>query len=161
MAWLVNASHLLDEVLAGLLGDDVALQGALQSLRLAGLADVSAEHVTFNPLPASLARRRLDEEQRRRLAVMATMVVDHAFGFDPDDPRTWSGCSELMPHALAVVEHTSSVDTAIAAGATLLNSAGHWLYRMGRFGEARELLDRALTIGYRVFGEDNPRRFES
>src|SRR5439155_1504270 len=70
---------------------------------------------------------------------------------------TWAQSGALLPHAMAAVEFVQQTDVTIAAVATLLNQVGQCLFKSARFEQARLAFDRALSVGYQIYGESNPR----
>src|SRR5205823_119405 len=116
---------------------------------------------------------RLGLDERTDWSYRAVMLVDSAFVFDPQQSATWPRCLELAPHAIAAVNNLGDtarlgadpIETgqagpsraALAAGVRLLNRVGHFLLDQARYLEAQAALERALTLGYQVYGQTNPR----
>ena len=155
--WLANGAEVVGGSLAGTVSEPFYLDEALGALLQFSLIDVNYETISIHRIVAALARSRMSYQLRTDSAQKALRLMDASFNFDTADPRTWPTSAAMLPHALAAVEHAQQTDVTVAAAATLLNRVGQCLFRSGRYEQARVALDRGLAIGYRIYGEDNPR----
>jgi Flp pilus assembly protein TadD len=80
----------------------------------------------------------------------AATAFEQALAVDPDHAPTlnylgymWADRGERLDHALALVERAVSLEPNNGA---YVDSLGWVLYRLGRFGEAREHLERAARL---------------
>ena len=72
---------------------------------------------------------------------------------DAEAHERWSEFETLVPHVEAALEH---LDGPEAVSGRLLNHVGIYLTEVARPGEARGVLERALTINEAVYGPDHP-----
>ena len=146
---------------AGVVGDTVGdpgfLDEAIGALLRYSLIDLRHDTIFMHRIVGALARNRLSHEQRTDCSHKALRLMDSAFQFDANDPRTWPTSAAMLPHALAAVDYAQQTDVTVATAAVLLNQIGQCLFRCARYEQARVAFDRALAIGYRIYGESNPR----
>jgi tetratricopeptide (TPR) repeat protein len=156
--WLVAGADALGDPLALTVGHALYLDESIAALLRYSLIEVNAHRaISMHTIVSALARDRLSHEQRTEWSHRALRLMEASFSFDGNDPRTWSQSAAMLPHALAAVEFAQQTDVTVAAAAALLNQIGQCLYRAARYEEARVAFDRALSIAYRIYGENNPR----
>lgn len=155
--WLAAGADRVGETLAGTVGNPIFLDEALGALLRYSLIELQNDAISMHRIVGALARNRLSHEQRTDYSHKALRLMDGAFQFEPSDPRTWATSAAMLPHALAAVEYAQQTDVTVAAAAVLLNRVGQCLFRSARYEQARVALDRALAIGYQIYGEFNPR----
>ncbi len=156
-SWLTVAPDLLGDTLGSTVASPAYLDEAVGALMRYSLVDVKGSIISMQPVVGALGRQRLSHDQRTEWAHKALRMMDRAFRFDANDPRTWSASAAMLPHAMAAVEYAQHTDVTIAAAATLLNQVGQCLFKTARYEQARVALDQSLAIAYRIYGEENPR----
>lgn len=156
-AWLTAGERVLVEPLATTVREFGFLQEALRGLADFSMIDLAGAQMTIDETVASFIRGRLNHQEFAEHAHLALRLMDSAFRFDGNDPRTWSEGMAMLPHALSAVEHAQHTDVTVAASASLLNQVGQCLFRHGRYDQARAILDKALELAYRIYGEQNSR----
>jgi tetratricopeptide (TPR) repeat protein len=144
------------EPLRSTLKDLQAMQRALEMAQSFGLARLDEDSVTIDPLLARLRRRRMVPEERRECVKIALSLTHDLFHFDNYDTKTYRDCAALVYHAISVAEEALAERVNQKESAELLNELGEFLLRQGRFGEAKEALDRALSVWEEVNGGDHP-----
>jgi Tfp pilus assembly protein PilF len=118
------------------------------------LVDVSDGDVSMHRLVQAVVRDRLpSDEDRRRWATIALRVVNEAFPDASDEIGTWDDCARVLPHALAVVALSESVEPEVAG--RMLNRVGLYLRGRGRFTEAQGVLERAAELLSAVRGPED------
>ena len=155
--WLANGAGVVGDTLTGTVGNPVYLDEAIAALLRYSLIDVRYDTISMHRIVGALARNRLTHEQRTDCSHKALRLMDSSFVFDANDPRTWAASAAMLPHALAAVDYAQQTDVTVAAAAVLLNRVGQCLFRSARYEQARIAFDQALAIGYRIYGETNPR----
>jgi tetratricopeptide (TPR) repeat protein len=164
-ALTTGLQHLPDD-LALTVADPLAFQRALDALTRFSLVEVHEEKeisledpraITLHRLVAALARDRLTEDQRRAFAGAAARLVASAFVFDSADPSTWPRAASLLPHALAAATHAQATGVPVEVTCGLLDQAGRYLNRFAQYDQAKDLLDRALAISRRAYGDESPK----
>ncbi len=155
--WLANGAGVVGDTLAGTVGNSVNLDEAIAALLRYSLVEVRYDTISMHRIVGALARNRLSHERRTDCSHKALRLMDSSFQFDANDPRTWAASAAMLPHALAAVDYAQQTDVTVAAAAVLLNRVGQCLFRSARYEQSRVAFDRALAIGYRIYGESNPR----
>ena len=135
----------------------MALDATLAWLLKFSLAESRDGQVLMHKLVGSLARDRLSHDQRTEWSHRALRLMESSFQFNADEPATWAQSAAMLPHAMSCVEHAQQTDITVAAAASLLNQAGQCLFKSGKYEAARSAFDRALEVGYRIYGDANPR----
>jgi len=163
---LVDSFQHLPEDLSMTVADHLALERAIGTLTQYSMIDVHTDEeapidrrqiLTLHRLVAALARDRLNEDERRQWAGAAARVVAHAFLFDSADPFSWPKAATLLPHALAAATHAQATGVPVEITCGLLDQAGRYLNRFARYDQAKDLLDRALAISRRAYGDESPK----
>src|SRR6266545_1574466 len=93
-----------------------------------------------------MQRESLSEMDHRNWAEIAVRIVNAAFRFDRNDVRTWTMCTQLLPHALTVSEHAQALQTADEVTGRLLNKLGGYLYKRAQFADAKSAFERVIAI---------------
>jgi Tfp pilus assembly protein PilF len=112
--------------------------------------------LSLHRLVAALARDRLDDDGRRLWAGVAARVAESAFAFDSQDASTWRRAATALPHALAAAHHAQATGVPVELTCGLLDRAGRFLNRFGQYGQAKDLLDHALALTRRAYGDESP-----
>ena len=138
------------------LTDTLAVNRAVDALRRYSLIDASPENaaLSVHRLVQTETRDRLSDEERKRWAEAAVQILNDALYYDSDNYRTWSNCAVLLPHAMAVVEHTRGIKCAIEQNSRLLNNVGFYLDGRAEFHEAENVFSLALAIQEASYGPD-------
>jgi Tfp pilus assembly protein PilF len=140
------------------LGDKFPLDAAIAELLRHSLVEADEQSVSLHRLVAGLVRDRAPAEWRANWCGVALQFVHAAFPFDEEVQSSWPRTAPIVPHALAVSEHAERLRVDPGINGKLLNEVGQYLYRTGRFAEARSVLERALDQTTHAHGEHNPRR---
>jgi tetratricopeptide (TPR) repeat protein len=135
------------EGLDSLAADPFALDDAIAALRRFGLVKADEQALTVHRLLQQVVRGQLDPATGAARVGVAVRLVDRALPFGGyRDPGLWPVCARLLPHALAATEHAAQVEVEPLATAHLLDSSADYLHGRARYGEARDLRERALSI---------------
>jgi tetratricopeptide (TPR) repeat protein len=138
------------EVLAGPLavaiGDRYGFQQALGMLRRYSLVTVHHDRISVHRLVQAVVRQALDPDQMKAWAARAVSLVLAGFPDNAYNADTWSLAAPLVPHALAVTDHTVVDETAPAAVVRLLNRVGDYLWGRGEYRQAQPLLERTCAL---------------
>ncbi len=155
--FLSESVDLAPSTLKPVLASQLTLSASLAWLAQFSLIESSTKGVSMHRLVAQLARNRLGTETRRSWTEQAVNRIASVFDFQSQDPATWQRCAELLPHLLAVTQHGIEQEVWLGGVASLLDAAGRYLMRMGQFSQAKELLNRAMGVYERLWGESNPK----
>lgn len=68
----------------------------------------------------------------------------------------WPQCERCLAHALVCVPLIEQVGSDLPEAGELLYKAGSYLMVRGRYGEARPLLERAVTLAEQQYGPEHP-----
>jgi tetratricopeptide (TPR) repeat protein len=162
----------LPQDLSMTVADRMQMDRAIESLRSFSLIEVREEAeqpgsagrpaeerqvFSLHRLVAALARDRLDEDERRRWAGVAARVAGSAFSFNSQDVGGWAAATAALPHALAAAHHAQSNGVPIELTCGLLDETGRYLNRFGQFDQAKGLLDQALALSRRAYGDESPK----
>src|ERR1700678_4343660 len=100
-----------------------------------------------------MVRENLDPKNRSLWAEAAVRTAAQVFAYDSQNPATWSTCSMLLPHVLAAAAYAQTYDVAPACVAGVLDLAGSFLHRQAQYAEAQAVLESALELNRRTFGD--------
>jgi tetratricopeptide (TPR) repeat protein len=145
----------LPEPLASAAADPVAFADVIGALTGYSLARRSGGSIVVHRLIQDVARNRhptavTGEPLTAALALLRADLPGEVWAA----PESWPRWRVLLPSVLAATGHytgTAEADTIV----WLLNTAGRYLRRHGRFGEDLPLHQRALHIDETVLGPDN------
>ncbi len=151
----------LPGTLAATVANGVALNEAVAVLRRYSFLEREGDVFSVHRLVQAVTRHRLAEDRRATWAEVAVRLLDSAFPFNRDDDGTWSICARLLPHALAVVDHSEKLHVAAAETIQLLNRVGEYLHSTEQFNHARQsmagrICQRALDLAEMTYGDTHP-----
>ena len=155
---LIETAHSLPRPLSNTVGDPVALDAVVARLHRYSLIEATDKTISLHRLVAALVRDRLPPQQRENWCDVALRMMQGSFDYDPNAAASWGRCAALLPHAMTVARHAEAAGVSSEVVARLLNEVGQYLHHIGRFREARGVLERALSQHEKVYGDDNPRR---
>jgi hypothetical protein len=69
---------------------------------------------------------------------------------------TWPACALLLPHVLAVVDHSGALEVETETTAQLRIAAGGYLWNSGQYRQAPMMYEQVLAGQRRVLGDDHP-----
>jgi tetratricopeptide (TPR) repeat protein len=126
--------------------DALALDAAVAELLKYSLIrrDPNARTLEIHRLVQAVLKQGMDEATRRSWAERAVRAVNRTF--PKVEFSTWAVCDRLLPQVQACAELTSRWGFEFSDAARLLNQAGFYLYKRGRYIEAEQLYRQALTI---------------
>jgi tetratricopeptide (TPR) repeat protein len=152
----VEHAALLPERLAATVADPLAYQQTIAALRRYSLVKTSTDNLSVHRLVQAVVRQRLDPDQQPHWTSAALHLVRAAFPTEPFDPAGWPTCARLLPHALAVAGHATTVGVDPETTAWLLGRAGAYVSARADFPRARRLHEQALHIREARLGPDHP-----
>jgi hypothetical protein len=90
--------------------DPLGYQQAIGALRQYSLIKISQDRqaLSVHRLVQAVTRQQVDPEQQDQWATAALRLLRAAFPDRLGDAAAWSEYARLLPHALAVVEHTAA-----------------------------------------------------
>jgi tetratricopeptide (TPR) repeat protein len=145
-----------DDIPRDLFGADAfELDKRIKGLRRYSLIQVRDGMISIHRLLQRIERGKLTEAEQDRYAGQAVELVDGAFP-DSDDHKNWPRCAKLLPHALATTGFAEDRRAGLDTAATLMNSAGHYQWVLGRLPEALVLFERSLRLMGAIYGYDSP-----
>ena len=156
--FLRKAAPSLPRPLSTAAADPMGLDKIVARLHRYSLIEATDKTISLHRLVAALVRDRLPEPQQKNWCDVALRMIEGTFEFDAENVHTWGDCAAALPHALAVSRHAEGMGVSPEIVARLLNQVGMYLHQIGRYREARVVLERALALHERAFGQDNPRR---
>ena len=160
-----NFQH-LPEDLSLTVADHLAMERAISCLADLSLIKVHVDPdatlaersvISLHRLVAALARDRLSEDDRRFWASVAARLIANVFVFDSTNPFTWPAAAATLPHALAAATHAQATGVPVEITRGLLDLAGRYLNRFAQYDQAKDLLDRALALSRRAYGDESPK----
>lgn len=152
----------LGPVLQPLATDSIRLDAALGELRKYSLVRRNPETktITIHRLVQTVLKDRMDRETQQAWAERTVRMLNKVFP-NPNQIETWSVCQQYLPHAQICADLIEQWEMRFPAAAQLLNQAGTYLYKRGRYTEAERLLQQALAIREQILTEDHPDRANS
>ena len=146
----------LPNELALLAEDPFALDGAVAALRRYALIKASERALTVHRLLQRIVREGLDPPAAASRAGLVVRLLAAAF---PEqgylDKTVWPDCMQLLSHVLVAAEHAERLAVEPAETSRLLNLTAGYLQGRDRYGEARELVERALALAEGTFGPEH------
>jgi tetratricopeptide (TPR) repeat protein len=155
---LNETAHALPRPLSTSVADPVALDAVVARLHRYSLIEANDKTISLHRLVAALVRDRLPPQQRENWCDVALRMLQGSFSFDGNAMHAWGKCASLLPHAMTVARHAEVSGISSEVIAKLLNEVGLYLQHIGRYREARGVLERALAQHERAYGDNNPRR---
>ncbi|GAA1220645.1 FxSxx-COOH system tetratricopeptide repeat protein [Kitasatospora nipponensis] len=159
LAWF--APEAVPRSLLDHLGAPPAVQQAVRRLAAYSMITATGETLTVHRLVQALARTPDAEDPHRRpddvaaALQQATKSLAAALPSTWIDPATWRTWRALLPHVDSLAQHTPSEGDTEAA-ATVLNSAGLFLFAQGQHRSAAVYFERAAVSRVRILGADHP-----
>jgi tetratricopeptide (TPR) repeat protein len=149
-------AHRFPAALADSAGDPLKLDEAVKALRRYSLVDTRQDALGVHALVQAAVRDRMTDADRALYAALGVAFVYDHFPEDPDDPLRRAACRRWLPHARAVVEHARAAGIAPdEATESLLRNAARYEHCFGFDGQARELLEHALSLAEALHGRDH------
>jgi tetratricopeptide (TPR) repeat protein len=108
--------------------------------------------IRVHRLVQAIVLAQLSTPDRQAFNVAVARLLATTFPEEPDDPKRWTRCAQLLPHVLAVADHAPVTGVDEAFSAVLLRRAATYLWRRGEYEPARELLERTLTLAEAAYG---------
>ena len=105
-------------------------------------------------LVQAVVRDRLAPETQALWLARVTAAL--AYAYPGGEFQHWPRCAHLLPHWLRIVDQAHQSAFASEALATVLNQAGFYLRKQGRYGEAEPFLVEALALRQQLLGESHP-----
>jgi tetratricopeptide (TPR) repeat protein len=152
----VEHATLLPERLAATVADPLNHQQTIAVLRGYSLVKTAADALSVHRLVQAVVRQQLDPDQQQRWVSVGLRLVRAAFPIQVLDPGAWSTYARLLPHALAVTEHATTLGVGPETSAWLLAEAGAYVFERADYPQARKLQERALSIREAHLGADHP-----
>lgn len=133
------------------------VDSALAALQHCALIELGNDILFVHGLVQKAARNRLNENEQQTWAKSALHIVDSMFQYDARDRVSRDRCSQLLPHALMVVDYAAehSVDSETAAA--LLGEVSVYLRGCGHLRESVELATKALSLAEVAYGSGHPK----
>jgi hypothetical protein len=138
---------LLPDRLAAAVGDPLAYQQAVGTLRRYSLITTTGDSFRLHRLVQAVTRQSLTAEDRQRWGTVAVRVVLASFPDRADDADTWPAAARMLPHGLAVTDHPAADMTDPQATVRLLNRITDYLWGRGDYAEAKPLAERVFDRG--------------
>jgi tetratricopeptide (TPR) repeat protein len=154
--WLLEkGSGRLSSDVKELIRDTVKFNRAISLLAQYSLITAINNEYSIHRLVQAVTIDRL-KEKREPWAHNVFNMVNFLFPDNSDDVNTWPICSQLISHALTVLENASKYNINPRNQSVLLNKIG--LYQKGRadYSAAKNCYIRALAINEKEYGPDHP-----
>jgi tetratricopeptide (TPR) repeat protein len=152
---LREGQDFLPERLQTLVTDIRRWNEAIAPLLDYSLVDADEQNFTVHRLVATVTRDRLDEDTQKNWCAAAIKFLCGSFSFNSAEVASWARCGELLPHIIEAAAHADRLKIVPQEIAGLLNDAGRYLLKRGQYAEAKAVLDRAMDIGIRHYGESH------
>src|SRR5262249_9526124 len=147
--------------LPALLAGSLAVEKACQILRQYSLIQWAESTFSMHRLVQTAIRDSMPENDRKKWAEAAVLIINDAFPSNSDDVRSWQSCIALLPHARITCEHAEELGVALDKVACILNWLGAYLLGRAEYADAEPLLRRAMKIRETQLGPEHPEVAES
>ena len=116
-----------------------------------------ASSISLHRLVQEVARGRMGENKRAAIFQgLDAMLTSWPSGNDGSNPSFWPICSRLLPHAMALREHTNTHEYNDDRTAGLLSFVGHHLDSRGAYSTVEPLYRRTLEIMKAILSPTHP-----
>jgi tetratricopeptide (TPR) repeat protein len=146
----------LPNELQSVAGDEVGLDRAVRELRRYALVDRQGDGLRTHRLVQAVVRDSLADDRRHQWLGAAVRMLEAAFPRQAGDPRNWTLCMRLLPHARVATDLVAEEGMEPNATTRLLDGVASYLYGRGEFALARPFFERALAIRRRVLAPAHP-----
>jgi tetratricopeptide (TPR) repeat protein/class 3 adenylate cyclase len=153
---LAEHATLLPKRLAAIVVDPLAYQQTIAALRRYSLVKTGGDALAVHWLVQAVVRQQLNPDQLQHWVSAALRLVRAAFPTEAIDPAAWPGYARLLPQALAVTSHATTLAIDLETTAWLLAEGGAYMLERADYPQAREVLERALAIREARLGPDHP-----
>jgi nucleoside phosphorylase/tetratricopeptide (TPR) repeat protein len=134
----------LPEALATAAADPFTLDQAIGVLRRFSLVHTEHQVLSVHRLVQAVTRHGLPEPDQATWAAITAKLVNNALPIA--EYETWQVHERLLPHALAVIDHTARLQVALAERVRLLNEVGRYLQQRAHLNQARSCLEQSLAL---------------
>jgi tetratricopeptide (TPR) repeat protein len=138
------------------LRDDLKTNALIANLTRHSLVKHDDGLLYIHRLVQAVARNRLSKDDQRGWVERAVKVLNKAFPYKENDLATWDPSAELLPHVLAVNDHTEEVEFTGEPLGRILNEAGLFVGVRADFSTSRVLREKALALAEKDYGPDDP-----
>jgi tetratricopeptide (TPR) repeat protein len=157
---LTDNRDILPNSLQRILGNPLAIARCIAILRRRSMATVTPHSLQLHRVPAALLRaynRSSEDLAEGGWLAVAVHVLHAALPREVWNNQTaWPQWQQLLPHVLAVTNHSLNQALLDDEVFWLLNNAATYLHTRGGPREATLLFERACTLGETSFGKDDP-----
>ncbi len=150
-----DGADFLSEPLAGAVKDTLLLEEAAAALRRFSLIDRSDDTISIHRIVQAVTRQKMAEDEKKKWASAAICILNEVFPFESDEVQTWPVCNSLLPHTLAVIGYSETLDVLNDKVARLLNQMGLYLYGRADYSYAKNLFERAKQTAESLYGLDH------
>ena len=143
---LTTGIEAVEPLLQGLANNPIALNKAIAVLGAYSLVhrDVSTHTLSLHRLVQAVLKDQMDEENQKQWAERTVLAVRDAF---PDvEHQNWPQCELFLPHALMCSKLINRYHLSIPEAADVLTSIGWYLGERGRYIEAVQPVQQAMSI---------------
>ncbi len=117
-------------------------------------SDLRSRTFRIHRLVQEIVRSGIDPGERKVYIGRAVAAIDAAF--PETNYANWSACEALVAHLFAIDEWLIADDVGGGPAARAFSAMGDYLNQRGRYAEAKQTLERALALGERALGADDP-----
>jgi tetratricopeptide (TPR) repeat protein len=135
--------------------DDMTMSEVLRPLVRYSLVkiDASARVFSVHRLVLEITAGALTEARRQTYIEGVICALDASF--PKVDYASWTRCERLVPHVASVARWVDDSVGPLETFGRVLDDAGEYLWRRGRYAEAQPLQERALAIREKALGPDH------
>ena len=151
---LSDGKEYLPEQLGETVADELKMNRAIEALRHYSLVEVDMDKSSLSAhrLMQAVVRDGLEEDESKMWAEAAVDVVNEAFPIQSNNVRTWAECTRLLPHVLSATSHIEKLGVSKGNAGRVLNQVSGYLKGRAQYLEAKNVLERALSIASEVYG---------
>ena len=156
---LMNGGSYLGPELTAVVADPLALNATISILLAYSLVRRDADTVveskilSIHRLVQTVLQDNMDDQARQLWKLRAVQAVGQTFPLIQF--KAWSMCDLWLPHAEICMDYIDKEHILNLEAAQLLNQAGVYMQRRGRFAEAETPLQLALAMREQLLGENH------
>ena len=153
---LAEGAEHLPETVSSLVSDPFEFDDTITMLRNYSFIKRHQNNLSVHRLVQAVVRDRLNTDEMKIWIEAVLCLMNNSFVFDPNEINSWTACSNLLHHVYLVVMYAEEYNFAIEVVCELLYKMGWYLNNCGDYARGKDLLNRALELGEKLYGQGHP-----
>lgn len=138
-----------------LVKDPVKFDDAIALLSKYSLINATGNQYSVHRLVQAITRERLEVDKREYWARMGLALIFYIFKYDKYDSSTWKPSSQLISHALAILQHADNYQADHILRALLYQEIGEYFLEHEKYLDAKKCYERGVELMEYLDGPDD------